>query len=388
MSESSIKGLPPGSPSTPFYLVDLETLQRECQRLMAAATCEFAYSVKTLPVREALEVARSLNWAVEVVSEEEYAFAIECGVGGSEIIVNGPAKAPGLIRLAIQNSSYLHVDSLDELAYADVTDSARLRTGVRLGHGVVEEAWSRFGIDVAEPQLRRRLWSALRDHPAIGFHVHCGSNRQQLEPFIEVVDRAATIAREASVHGLNVAWIDLGGGLPDSKTPQKQSSTAPPPDAAAFVSAASRRIQSAWEQETSRPCPMLIFEPGRSVVAAAADLYVRVLDVKMVGGKQIVFLDAGVNSLPLARVYKYDIEVLDRDCDSEDHISTVVSGPLCAADDAIAKVELPRLRCGDVVRIRRIGAYNISMGYHFIRRRAPVYVYDGQSCSPSRLMFD
>jgi diaminopimelate decarboxylase len=45
---------------------------------------------------------------------------------------------------------------------------------------------------------------------------------------------------------------------------------------------------------------------------------------------------------------------------------TIVYGPLCLQTDIISKTKLPELKPGDLLRVKNVGAYNISQSSTFI----------------------
>ena len=57
---------------TPAFVVDIDAIAARTAALAGAVDgCSFAYSVKTLPVPEAVRAARDAGWLIEVVSEHE-----------------------------------------------------------------------------------------------------------------------------------------------------------------------------------------------------------------------------------------------------------------------------------------------------------------------------
>lgn len=371
---------------TPSYVIDGDALFARAMYLSRALEkCQFSYSVKTLAVPEAVLIAREAGWCIEVVSRDEYNFVRALGVDPKKMILNGPSKENDLLTEALLGGAIVHADSEEELTRA-VTIRASVdsgRVGVRLGFGVTDPRWARFGIDVGEMDAAVRTIAKLSDGQAPnGFHVHSGTNRGSLQEFLTIAGRAINFARAySSFAQTKIEWIDFGGGFPDSSVAPVGAAIWSPPEIEQFV-----RSTSALFVDSCEPVPSLIFEPGRAVVGPCVDLFSRVETVKSVAGVQVATLDAGVNTLPFARAFSYPVEL----CEARDSqpMQTVLCGPLCMADDVIRfDANLPALARGDVLRIRGVGAYNVSMSFDFIRRRAAIFLKRGEQIRRTHSMF-
>lgn len=375
-------------PETPAYVVDLKALSEYCRALNGGSDRLLSYSLKTLPVPEAVVQVNRAGWLIEVVSAEEYEFAAECGIPSSDIILNGPAKADALIVQALTGGGLVHADSLSELTRAakfqrDIAKQGRV--GLRLGLGVAEPAWSRFGIDISEESLAiEQIVQSAQGVPVKSFHVHSGKNRIDVQEFLDVARRAIRFSERYSRHtGERLESIDLGSGFPDPSAPPVGSAEWNVPGLQDFFEAAENLLAEMW---SFGPRPVLIFEPGRALAGPHVSLYCSVVAVKEAGGTQVVTLDTGINSLPFARHFDYPIEVLKGDSGSQ--YPTMLCGPLCMSDDILrSDVKLPRLFVGDLLCFGGVGAYNLSMSFNFIKRHARLFVLDQGEFIPSKLMF-
>lgn len=371
---------------TPAFVIDGDALFERAREISGGQKpCEFCYSVKTLPVAEAVLLASQGGWLTEVVSREEFDFVCGLGIDVRRIVLNGPTKDDRLIEAALEKGAIVHADSLEELwRAARLCSSADgMRLGARLGLGITDPRWARFGIDASKPDSAIRSLAALSSSlPIRGFHVHSGTNRTSLQEFRFVAARTIEFASAYSAFtGVKVEWIDLGGGFADRGAPPLSSSNWRPPSIEEFVSEGCAELEQ-WEG----PRPALMFEPGRALVGAHVDLYSKVETVKSVAGVQVVTLDAGVNILPFARAFAYPVDLCEESHSSP--VQTVICGPLCMSDDVIrADVMLPPLQAGMTLRIRGVGAYNFSMSYNFIRARARIFMRHKGATVECRAMF-
>ena len=110
--------------------------------------------------------------------------------------MNGPAKSCALLKAALEDGAITHVDSEEELhrAVTMMLDGTRGRLGVRLGAGVAEPGWARFGVDVSCQAASVRRLADVGKGRIRGFHVHSGTSQGSVEEFGAVAARALQFA--------------------------------------------------------------------------------------------------------------------------------------------------------------------------------------------------
>ena len=102
---------------TPCFVFDEAELRQnfsDFRRALAdhwSPYANVAYSVKTNPFPWILEVARDEGCYAEVVSNEEYARALQCGFAPDKIVFNGPIKGRDWLFYALDAGSYVNLDS-------------------------------------------------------------------------------------------------------------------------------------------------------------------------------------------------------------------------------------------------------------------------------------
>lgn len=121
---------------TPCFVFDEAELRQnfsDFRRALAdhwSPHANVAYSVKTNPFPWILEVARDEGCYAEVVSNEEYARALQCGFVPEKIVFNGPIKGRDWLFYALDAGSYVNLDSKREIEwvreYAESGKSARV----------------------------------------------------------------------------------------------------------------------------------------------------------------------------------------------------------------------------------------------------------------------
>ncbi|MGW0561775.1 Y4yA family PLP-dependent enzyme [Streptomyces sp. NPDC003016] len=171
--------------------------------------------------KAALWVERcSLDGAgVDVASAGELREALGHGVRGENIVVTGPAKDPGLLRLATQHGALVSVDALDELDALVATALSGTRRPARLLLRCLppDQRQSRFGMNDAE--LATATEVCLRAGDAVrmeGYSFHLSG--YAIQPRADLAAHLVGLCLKARVQGLEACRVSIGGGLPVSYT--------------------------------------------------------------------------------------------------------------------------------------------------------------------------
>jgi diaminopimelate decarboxylase len=369
---------------SPLFVFSESRLRRAATELREALSSRLgpvrlAWSYKTNWLRAVCAVFHSEGSLAEVVSEYEYQKARGLGVPGPEVIYNGPYKPEAALAEAFREGAQVNLDSYDEMVSAERV-AARLGLRPRVGLRVNLEAgaypsWPRFGFnfesgeaDMAAERLVRggRLELA-------GLHCHIGTFILDPHCFFEQARKMADLCRRLTRDlGLELAWLNLGGGFASKNTLLHQylpGETATP-SYDEYATALAGGFQAAgWGPGDSPP---LIFETGRALVDEAGYLVSTVQAVKRLpSGIRAVVIDAGVNVVITAFWYRHEVRPTQN---YEGELEpTVVYGPLCMNIDLVREtVNLPGVRAGDRLVIWPVGAYNVTQWLQFIRLRPRV----------------
>ncbi|MBW8748020.1 MAG: diaminopimelate decarboxylase [Acidobacteria bacterium] len=195
----------------------------------------------------------------------------------------------------------------------------------------------KFGIDIRiARKVYRRAAKKQWLEPA-GVSVHIGSQIRSTEPFGSALARVVDLVKQLRTDGLNIRYVDAGGGL----------------------------------------------GPGRFFVAQAGTLLSRVLYTKVNGTKTFVITDAAMNDLIRPALYQAHHEILPvKQSMSKKTIVADIVGPVCESGDFFARDrELPAVKSGDLVALLDAGAYGMSLAsnYNTRSRVAEVLVRNGKT---------
>lgn len=367
--------------NTPFYVYDLDLLQRTVSRAMNEARAygyHLHYAVKANADAKVLEVVRKRGLGVDCVSGNEMMYAIEQGFDASKVVLAGVGKTDYDIQRALAAGIMsLNVESVEELKVIGeiarkmeipakiclrVNPGVDALTHVHITTGLNE---NKFGINLLHLQY---ALDYIKSEPYLdfaGLHLHIGSQIRTAKPYIQLAEKASEIWRSFGVSELGGRMLNLGGGMGiNYSDPQEE----PIPDFRSFF----RLI----EQNLKIPSNVSIhFEPGRSLVGQCGSLITKVLYVKQGVNKQFAIVDAGMTELLRPALYGalHKVENLSS---AETLEAYDVVGPICESSDTFGKdVLLLSVKRGDWLAIRSCGAYAASMNLSYNMRSQAANIY-------------
>jgi diaminopimelate decarboxylase len=170
------------------------------------------------------------------------------------------------------------------------------------------------------------------------------------------------LACELRDDGIRIEHLDLGGGLGVSYDGN------PVPGVEAYAQTLLPIV---------RPSGLsVILEPGRHIIAPAAVLLTRVIDVKPQGDDRLfVVMDAGMTELIRPMLYNAFHRIEPVATSSAPPISCDIVGPLCESSDTLGKDRVvPTPAVDDLFAIMDTGAYGSAMASNYNRRLLPAEV--------------
>ena len=315
-----------------------------------------AYSIKTAPYPEYMELARQHGLLAECISQAEIQAALQAGFPAGKIVLNGPGKWWPRSTTPVNGLYALFCDSVEELNKVACNPAVAKVVGARLKLPSIP---SRFGIPVDEPDAFDTLVHAVRSLAVaveFGLHFHIASSAigvtRWWDAFEFVLAWGHAIERASK---RRVTVLDLGGGWH-------------PEDFFALDIDAALRTAEGVLPYLRR----VLFEPGKALTQPTMLLATRVLEVRRSKGCiEDAIVDACIAELPLANHYPHPIwrRTLDDDWHGLGRGRQQLYGRICMEDDRISSnLALPELLApGDILLIGDAGGYNRSMAYEFGR---------------------
>ena len=378
---------------TPLYLMDEQRIRENCRTYVRTLESCFGgkalvlFAGKAAAFKEMYRIAESEGMGVDVVSpgeiytaykagfpmeraffhgnnksDEDIAFAMDCGVG--YFVVDGADELEAVNRIALERG-------ITQKLLLRLTPGIDPHTYAAVNTGMVD---SKFGAAIETGQAQE-LFLRAADMKGIsleGFHCHVGS-----QVFGEdVFQRASLImlrffARLKAEYGYETKIFDLGGGYG-----VRYTDSDPQIDLPKRIAEVAEYIKSA-AAELGLEVPMILMEPGRSIVADGGMTLYTVGSVKCIPGyKNYVSVDGGMTDNPRYALYqsRYTVYLANRMNDGGDLV-----GRCCESGDVIQPLlTLPRPVRGDLVAVCTTGAYNYSMASNYNRVcRPPVVMLSG-----------
>src|SRR3989338_1565052 len=71
----------------------------------------------------------------------------------------------------------------------------------------------KFGIPIEDAFECYKFAGNLKNIKIVGIHKHIGSQITKVSPFVDALDKTLLLVDELNRHGLNISYLDIGGGL-------------------------------------------------------------------------------------------------------------------------------------------------------------------------------
>jgi diaminopimelate decarboxylase len=365
---------------TPLYVYDVDVVSRQVEALRAVlpSSFELAYAVKANPALGVVAHIAGLGLGADVASGGELATALRAGIDADRIVMTGPGKRDDELRAAVDAriravtvESPLELRRLELIAASEgrrvpillrgpVSPQARMER-VRL---VGDDGAGKFGMGADDLIASARRAARSRHFDLLGLHLFGASNILDYGALADHIAATMTAARELARAGdFELRLVDAGGGLGIPYELHDESL-----DLAGF----GRRLTalaSAWAKDPITRDTTLLLEPGRFFVGPAGAYVARVVDRKLVDGREVVILDGGIHHLlrPALVGQEHRVRRLCRGSQASGRFAPItVAGPLCSGLDILAtETMLAAPDPGDLVAVLDVGAYGFSEAMPF-----------------------
>ncbi|MCD6494113.1 MAG: diaminopimelate decarboxylase [Archaeoglobaceae archaeon] len=356
---------------TPVYVTSKSKLVENIEAYKKAfSKAKIHYAVKANNNLALMKIISKNGFGADVFSDGELYLALLAGFDPDHILFNGNSKSDEEIKKGVISGVKFSVDSLDELyALSKVAEKEKktVKIAFRINPDISPKTHpkiatglktSKFGIPWENVIDAYKKAIELPNVNPCGIHCHIGSQILEIEPFVEALNRLFDVAKKIEELGVNVEFLDLGGGLgidyegKGAPTPQDFSN----------------KIVPVFEERVKElnSNPELWIEPGRSIVGNTTVLVTRVNAVKK-AYKNFVAVDAGFNTLIRPAMYgSYHRIAVANKMDEEPEEKYTIVGPICESGDILGEDrELPKVERGDLIVIFDAGAYGFAMSSQY-----------------------
>lgn len=373
---------------TPLYIYSAATFRRHFEAFDSAfkgldhLTC---YSVKANSNLSVLKLLADMGAGMDVVSGGELFRALKAGVPAEKIVYSGVGKRAEEIRQALEAGILMfNVESLAELHKIDEVAGElgkTARISIRINPDVDPQTHpyistgmkkNKFGLDIEHSLEAYKIAMELENIEPVGMDCHIGSQLTNIDPFLEALDKLLKFYDKLKEMGLEIKYLDLGGGLGISYDDEQ------PPHPTEFGEALAARLKDV---------PLkVILEPGRVIAGNAGIMVTEVVYTKSNPTKNFLIVDGAMNDLIRPSLYGSYHRIAEVEQNGRDAKEYDVVGPICESGDFLARDrELPAVEQGERIALFSAGAYGFTMASNYnTRPRACELIVDGDTVSVAR----
>ena len=356
---------------TPFYLYSHATLKRHFQVFNAAfdgVQKLVCYSAKANTNLSILKLFADLGCGLDIVSGGELYRGLKAGFSPDRIVYSGVGKTVDEIDFALDTGILMfNVESLDELAQINRRAGKlkkRAPISIRVNPDVDPKTHpytatglkkNKFGIGDEVALDSYRVAGEMENLDIVGVDCHIGSQITEAGPFQDALENLKQLIVELQSAGMNIRYLDMGGGLGITYADES------PPSLQEYADAIISQLKDMDLQ--------LILEPGRVLVGNAGILVARVLYRKAGEVKNFIIVDAGMNDLLRPTLYNAFHAIEPVENSREDVIVADVVGPICESGDFLAvDRSIANVQSGDLLAVMSAGAYGFVMSSNYCSR--------------------
>lgn len=357
---------------TPLYIYSHRTLLRHInayKRAFDGYPHTICFALKANSNLALLRLLAQNGCGADVVSGGELFLAQKAGISPKRIVYAGVGKTEEEIIGALKARILMfNVESSDELKTINkVAGKLKVKAPIALRvnpdidpktHPYISTGLreNKFGIPIEDAIEHYILARRLPNVEIFGIHKHIGSQITHITPFIDSLKRVIMLAQDLGAHGIEVKYIDIGGGL---GIPYKDDELPPDPE----------KLSKAVLPILRRHKFNLILEPGRSIAGNAGIFVTKVLYLKRHTRKEFVIIDGGMNDLLRPSLYNAFHNILPVRKKKREKIIADIVGPICESSDFLAKDrEINQPEQGDLLAVMSAGAYGFTMSSNYNSR--------------------
>lgn len=355
---------------TPTFVYSKATLARHYSIMEKAIGHPHmvCYAVKANSNLSLLKILADMGSGFDIVSLGELKRVLAAGGNPSKIVFSGVGKQDFELSAALDAHIFcFNIESEDELYRLDrlaQIKGVKAPIAIRVNPDVDPKSHpyistglktNKFGISMDRALSMYLEAKQLPNITIKGLASHIGSQILELDPFVEAAQKLTEFYLNLKANNIELTHIDLGGGLGVPYTNET------PPSPKAWLEAVMAQMPN--------PCPQIIIEPGRALIANAGVLLSQVITVKQTPEKLFAVIDCGMNDYIRPALYGAEHDILpvvtmDGPLQTYDLV-----GPICETGDFLGKAkQLPKLSAGSLVCIRGCGAYGFAMSSNYNSR--------------------
>ena len=382
---------------SPLYILDEITLRNSCRAYKKAL--DKYYPGESLPIYASKanssifmsNLIASEGFGLDAVSEGELLTALKGGVPNEKIVFHGNNKSDREIEFAVENKIKVIVDNEHDLKrLEEISDSSNcdIEIMIRFTPGIECHTHeyirtgsfdSKFGFGIEALSKLFLVIGKTKHIKLTGLHAHIGSQIFELDPHNDLGKIMVDVILKAKKFGHDIKELNVGGGLGIKYTQEDD-----PPSIDEWIKTVSLSVVQACNKNKLE-LPILMCEPGRSIVSTAGVTIYKIGSFKEIPGiRTYLSVDGGMSDNPRPITYQsnYSACLVNNPTNINSKNTYTIAGKHCESGDVLFKeLELGNCKTGDLICVFGTGAYNNSMSsnYNRIPRPAAILVCNGEA---------
>ena len=374
---------------TPLYVMDEQTVRNNCRMFKKSIDENYEsglvlFASKALNCLQMCRIAKEEGLGLDCVSGGEIYTALKAGFPADRIYFHGNNKTTDEMIYAIENKigtiivdNHFELEELNELAKkrnVTVDIMFRIKPGIDahthdfIRTGQIDSKFG-FALENGEAFDAVKATKDMSNVNLIGLHCHIGSQIFMDTPFIEAAKVMMNFYKKIKDElEMELKVLNLGGGFAIKYLESDEHFA---------YEMYMKEVASVIKDfclENNLSVPMILIEPGRSIVGAAGITLYKVGAVKEIKNvRNYVSIDGGMGDNPRYALYQSDYEVIvaNKADKPRDYVATI-AGKCCESGDLIQENTKIATPCkGDTVAVLSTGAYNYSMASNYNRIPRP-----------------
>ena len=329
------------------------------------------FAVKSNTNINLIREIKKFGFGADVVSLGELIMSLKAGVNSNKIVFSGVGKTSNEISYAIDKKILLiNAESRSEIIEIDriaKLKKKRVQIGIRLNPNTDAKTLSQISTGKKENKfgVNEKTFFELVNYCKNSNHlelkclsVHIGSQILDHRPYDKMLNVINKIIKKVN---FKFEFIDLGGGMGISYDDNNKKLNY-------------KKYNQAIKKFLKKNKSKIIFEPGRSIIGNTGTLISKIIYIKNSGKKNFVILDAAMNDLMRPALYgaKHRILPSIKINQKSKKIYEFV-GPICESTDKFTTIKnFQKLREKDIIAMRDVGAYGMSLSSNYNVRPKPV----------------
>lgn len=327
------------------------------------------YSYKTNYTPHICKLVKQLGGYAEVVSDMELWVAKQCGYENSRIIYNGPLKGE-MLEEHLLNGGILNIDNEDEamraVAFAKQHPEKNFKVNIRINARIDIGFVSRFGLEFGSEQAERvvSLLKAQNNVKLVGLHMHV-SRARYLSAWQERIDQILEAA-DSYIDGVP-EFIDLGSGMfAEMEGYLKDQFTIDVPTYEEYAEVVAGTMAKHYANSDNKP--LLVTEPGTTVVSRYMSLITTITGIKELAGRNIAICDSDIHEAgETATMMKVPYSHYRVGEGNTSKTPIDITGFTCLEQDTLFNEFPEEVKVGDVIEFRNVGGYSVVYKPPFIQ---------------------